>query len=271
MFVSKKTVIPTRLRREGSRAGERLRTLSCRGRFALPLQESPSPKRLPSRDPSERSSFGMTVLATDRYGALRRLVQPCGGSRRERRFVECRAYVLCQSCGALRSVSSERRGCGAWSAVLLVLALVGGCTELECSAEPGGDAAGAAGAERDAGGDVCAARAAGAGGRIEAPLAAGDRGPGHGPAATARRGPQRSRRSSPCRPTRTAASSGMALSGGGSRSANFAAACMFQLERFGLLQRVDYISSVSGGSLAGAYYCVSGDRRLEPGERAASS
>src|SRR3954453_11120338 len=31
---------------------------------------------------------------------------------------------------------------------------------------------------------------------------------------------------------------GLALSGGGSRSANFSAACMFQLERLGLLRRV---------------------------------
>jgi predicted acylesterase/phospholipase RssA len=52
---------------------------------------------------------------------------------------------------------------------------------------------------------------------------------------------------------------GLALSGGGSRSANFAAAVMFQLQRIGLLQRVDYISSVSGGSLAGAYYCLNAD------------
>ena len=52
---------------------------------------------------------------------------------------------------------------------------------------------------------------------------------------------------------------GLALSGGGSRSANFAAACMFQLQRLGLLQRVDYISSVSGGSLTAAYYCLYGD------------
>ncbi len=52
---------------------------------------------------------------------------------------------------------------------------------------------------------------------------------------------------------------GLALSGGGSRSANFAAGCMFQLQRIGLLQHVDYISAVSGGTLAGAYYCVSGD------------
>src|SRR4051794_28645545 len=35
---------------------------------------------------------------------------------------------------------------------------------------------------------------------------------------------------------------GLALSGGGSRSANFSAACMFQLERIDLLDRVDYIS-----------------------------
>ena len=50
---------------------------------------------------------------------------------------------------------------------------------------------------------------------------------------------------------------GLALSGGGSRSANFTAATMFQLERLGLLQKVDYISSVSGGSLTAAYYCSS--------------
>jgi predicted acylesterase/phospholipase RssA len=49
---------------------------------------------------------------------------------------------------------------------------------------------------------------------------------------------------------------GLAISGGGLRSSNFAAACMFQLERIGLLQKVDYISSVSGGSLTAAYYCL---------------
>lgn len=52
---------------------------------------------------------------------------------------------------------------------------------------------------------------------------------------------------------------GLAISGGGSRSSVFAAACMFELQRLGLLQRVDYISAVSGGSLAGAYYCLNGD------------
>jgi predicted acylesterase/phospholipase RssA len=49
---------------------------------------------------------------------------------------------------------------------------------------------------------------------------------------------------------------GLAISGGGLRSANFSAACMFQLERIGMLQKVDYISSVSGGSLTAAYYCL---------------
>lgn len=57
---------------------------------------------------------------------------------------------------------------------------------------------------------------------------------------------------------------GLAISGGGSRSANFAAACMFQLQRLGLLQRVDYISPVSGGSLPAAYYCTHGDDEWNP-------
>src|SRR5206468_4736393 len=58
---------------------------------------------------------------------------------------------------------------------------------------------------------------------------------------------------------------GLALSGGGSRSANFAASCMFQLERLGLLEKVDYISSVSGGSLTAAYYCLNGPDEWTPG------
>jgi len=52
---------------------------------------------------------------------------------------------------------------------------------------------------------------------------------------------------------------GLAISGGGSRSANFAAACMFQLQRIGFLQYVQCISSVSGGSLVSTYYCCSPD------------
>jgi predicted acylesterase/phospholipase RssA len=58
---------------------------------------------------------------------------------------------------------------------------------------------------------------------------------------------------------------GLAISGGGLRSANFAAACMFQLERIGILQKVDYISSVSGGSLTAAYYCLN-KKGWNPGE-----
>jgi predicted acylesterase/phospholipase RssA len=59
---------------------------------------------------------------------------------------------------------------------------------------------------------------------------------------------------------------GIAISGGGSRSANFSAACMFQLQRIGVLQHVDYISTVSGGSITGAYYCASSDDMWNPGE-----
>jgi predicted acylesterase/phospholipase RssA len=57
---------------------------------------------------------------------------------------------------------------------------------------------------------------------------------------------------------------GLAISGGGSRSANFSAAVMFQLQRLGLLDRVDAISSVSGGSLTAAYYCLSTDQEWNP-------
>lgn len=58
---------------------------------------------------------------------------------------------------------------------------------------------------------------------------------------------------------------GMAISGGGSRSANFAAACMFQLQRRGILQQVDYISAVSGGAVTAAYYCTH-DAEWNPAE-----
>lgn len=57
---------------------------------------------------------------------------------------------------------------------------------------------------------------------------------------------------------------GIAISGGGSRSANFSAACLFELQRIGLLPYVDYISTVSGGSLTGAYYCSHGDADWNP-------
>ena len=57
---------------------------------------------------------------------------------------------------------------------------------------------------------------------------------------------------------------GIGISGGGSRSANFSAACLFQLQKLGLLQRADYISSVSGGSLTAAYYCAASDGEWNP-------
>ncbi len=52
---------------------------------------------------------------------------------------------------------------------------------------------------------------------------------------------------------------GMALSGGGSRAAVFSAAVMFEIQRYGLLQQVDVISSVSGGSFTAAFYALSCD------------
>jgi NTE family protein len=51
---------------------------------------------------------------------------------------------------------------------------------------------------------------------------------------------------------------GIAMSGGGSRAANFSAAALLELERLGLLQHATAISSVSGGSLAAAYYGLYG-------------
>lgn len=55
---------------------------------------------------------------------------------------------------------------------------------------------------------------------------------------------------------------GVAISGGGSRAANFGAAVMFELAEVGLLQKADVISSVSGGSIAAAYYALHGVRGI---------
>jgi len=52
---------------------------------------------------------------------------------------------------------------------------------------------------------------------------------------------------------------GVALSGGGSRAAVFAGEVLTRLHELGVMQRVDFISGISSGSLAGAYYCVSRD------------
>jgi len=51
----------------------------------------------------------------------------------------------------------------------------------------------------------------------------------------------------------------LALSGGGSRAAYFSISVMEKLSNLGILKNVDIISSISGGSIAGAYYCISGD------------
>jgi NTE family protein len=55
---------------------------------------------------------------------------------------------------------------------------------------------------------------------------------------------------------------GVAISGGGSRAANFAAAVMAELDRMGLLRKVTAISSVSGGSVAATYFAVHGRSEL---------
>ncbi len=46
----------------------------------------------------------------------------------------------------------------------------------------------------------------------------------------------------------------LAISGGGSRAANFGAAVMLELRQRGLLEQVDVISGVSGGTLPAVYY-----------------
>jgi predicted acylesterase/phospholipase RssA len=46
----------------------------------------------------------------------------------------------------------------------------------------------------------------------------------------------------------------LAISGGGSRAANFGAAMMLELQQRGLLEQVDVISGVSGGTLPAVYY-----------------
>jgi predicted acylesterase/phospholipase RssA len=51
---------------------------------------------------------------------------------------------------------------------------------------------------------------------------------------------------------------GIALSGGGSRAANFGAAAMLRLKALDILDSADVISSVSGGSLPAIYYALRG-------------
>lgn len=51
---------------------------------------------------------------------------------------------------------------------------------------------------------------------------------------------------------------GIAMSGGGSRAANFSAAVLLELEELGFLQTASALSSVSGSSLTSAYYGLFG-------------
>jgi hypothetical protein len=61
---------------------------------------------------------------------------------------------------------------------------------------------------------------------------------------------------------------GVALSGGGSRAANFSAAVLLELESLGLLDHATALSSVSGSSLTTAYYGLYGrDHRRWTRER----
>ncbi|CAG7855934.1 hypothetical protein MCAMS1_00252 [biofilm metagenome] len=54
---------------------------------------------------------------------------------------------------------------------------------------------------------------------------------------------------------------GIAMSGGGSRATNFSAAILLELEKLGILQHADVISSVSGSSLTAAYYGLYGNNK----------
>jgi predicted acylesterase/phospholipase RssA len=49
---------------------------------------------------------------------------------------------------------------------------------------------------------------------------------------------------------------GIALSGGGSRAANFGAATLLELDKLGLIEHVSAISSVSGGSIPAGYFAL---------------
>ena len=60
---------------------------------------------------------------------------------------------------------------------------------------------------------------------------------------------------------------GVALSGGGSRAAVFGGEVLSRLHELGVMGHVDYVSGISSGSLAGAYYCVSHDpEEAQPGD-----
>jgi hypothetical protein len=62
---------------------------------------------------------------------------------------------------------------------------------------------------------------------------------------------------------------GLALSGGGIRSASFATGVLLGLHEIGLLNEFGYLSTVSGGGYAGAWYMLQGnpDELLTPGSQ----
>jgi NTE family protein len=55
---------------------------------------------------------------------------------------------------------------------------------------------------------------------------------------------------------------GLALSGGGYRAAAFHIGTLKKLHELGILQKVSVLSTISGGSIAGAYFCLSEDFNL---------
>lgn len=56
---------------------------------------------------------------------------------------------------------------------------------------------------------------------------------------------------------------GLALSGGGSRAMAFHLGCMRALQDLGLLERVGALSTISGGSVIGAYYAYTPEKSFE--------
>jgi NTE family protein len=56
---------------------------------------------------------------------------------------------------------------------------------------------------------------------------------------------------------------GLALSGGGSRAMAFHLGCLRALKDLGLLDRIDVISTISGGSVIGAYYAYTPEKTFE--------
>ncbi|MBK6634605.1 MAG: patatin-like phospholipase family protein [Chitinophagaceae bacterium] len=49
---------------------------------------------------------------------------------------------------------------------------------------------------------------------------------------------------------------GLALSGGGYRAAAFHVGTLKKLDELGILSKVNVLSTISGGSITGAYYCI---------------